>query len=180
MEKKRLVVFTDIGDTIIDEGTEVRNGEVVVHASCIPGARDVMRKLFASGYTIAMVADGLTQSFHNMMEQHQLTDVFSAWIISEEVGEDKPSPKMFEAAMRALSLKEEDKGRIIMVGNNVLRDMRGANRFGIRSVLMDWSDRRSFEPQLPEDVPTYRIHEPAALFELCERLNAELEGGDEP
>ena len=77
--------------------------------------------------------------------------------------------------MKAMGLGEADKGRIIMVGNNVIRDMRGANRFGIRSVLMDWSDRRSFEPQLPEDVPTYRIHTPAELFDLAEKLEGELE-----
>ena len=171
-EKKNLIIFTDIGDTIIDEGTEERdeNG-VVVWAECIPGARETTLRLYEAGYTIAMVADGLVKSFHNTMDQHGLSPVFSAWIISEAVGEEKPSAKMFEAAMEALGLTKADKSRIIMVGNNVARDMRGAGRFGIRSVLLDWSDRRSFEPQMPEDVPTYRIHTPEELFELAERLN---------
>ena len=173
---KKLIIFTDIGDTIIDEGTEVRDGnDIVLRAECIPGARETTLRLAEAGYTIVMVADGCSASFHNMMDQHGLSPVFGAWIISEEVGEDKPSPRMFEAAMKAMGLGEEDKGRIIMVGNNVIRDMRGANRFGIRSVLMDWSDRRSFEPQLPEDVPTYRIHTPAELFDLAEKLEGELE-----
>ncbi|MBQ9324262.1 MAG: HAD hydrolase-like protein [Clostridia bacterium] len=175
---KKLIIFTDIGDTIIDEGTEQRQGEVVIRAECIPGARETTLKLHDAGYTIAMVADGLTASFHNMMNLHGLSHVFSAWVISEEVGEDKPGAKMFETAMQRLSLTDADKDRIIMVGNNVIRDMRGANRFGIRSVLMDWSDRRSFEPQLPEDVPTYRIHTPSELFALAEKLNAELEAGE--
>ena len=175
-QKKKLIIFTDIGDTIIDEGTEVRDGnDIVLRADCIPGARETTLRLHEAGYTIVMVADGRSASFHNMMDLHGLSPVFGAWIISEEVGEDKPSPRMFEAAMKAMGLGEADKGRIIMVGNNVIRDMRGANRFGIRSVLMDWSDRRSFEPQLPEDVPTYRIHTPAELFDLAEKLEGELE-----
>ena len=172
---KKLIVFTDIGDTIIDEGTEVRDGkDIVTSAECIPGARETTLRLHEAGYTIVMVADGRSVSFRHMMDQHGLSPVFSAWIISEEVGEDKPSPRMFEAAMKAMGLTEADKNRIIMVGNNVIRDMRGANRFGIRSVLMDWSGRRSFEPQLPEDVPTYRIHTPEELFGLAERLEGEL------
>jgi putative hydrolase of the HAD superfamily len=77
--------------------------------------------------------------------------------------------------MQAMHLTEADKPRIIMVGNNVERDIRGANRFGIRSVLMDWSKRRPFDAELPEDKPDYVIHEPSELFALCERLNAELE-----
>ncbi len=178
--KKKLIIFTDIGDTIIDEGTEVRNEQgVVVHADCIPGARITARTLYENGYPIVMVADGLSASFRNLMNEHGLSDIFSAWIISEEVGEDKPSHRMFESAMQALSLTEKDRHRIIMVGNNVRRDIRGASRFGIRSVLIDWSSRRSFEPELPEDVPTWRIHTPEELFPLAELIESQLEAEDD-
>ena len=43
----------------------------------------------------------------------------------------------------------------------------------IRTVLLDWSSRRSFEPELPEDVPTYRIHRPEELIPLLKRLEEE-------
>ena len=174
-QKKRLIIMTDIGDTIIDESTEQpdENG-VVLRADCIPGAKETYLALHRAGFPILMVADGLVRSFHNTMEGNGLDGIFSAWIISEEVGEDKPSPKMFQAAMDALSFTEQDKGRIIMVGNNVKRDIRGANRFGIRSVLIDWSKRRPFDEELPEDHACYRIHTPEELFPLAEKLEAEL------
>lgn len=169
--KKRLIIFTDIGDTIIDEGTEVRNAQgVVIHADCIPGAKETYLRLYEKGYTIVMVADGLTQSFHNTMKENGLDHIFAAWIISEEVGEDKPSPRMFSAAMEALNLTEEDKSRVLMIGNNVSRDIRGANRFGLTSVLLDWSKRRPFDEELPEDHADERIHTPEELFSLAERL----------
>ena len=177
MEKgtKKLIIFTDIGDTVIDEGTEERNEEgTVVRAACIPGAKETYLALYEKGYTIVMVADGLTQSFRNTMELNGLSPVFSAWIISEAVGEDKPSPRMFDAAMRAMGLTEADKRRIIMVGNNVQRDVRGANRFGLTSVLIDWSKRRPFTEELPEDRADYRIHTPEELLPLAEKLEAAL------
>ena len=170
-EKKRLIIFTDIGDTIIDEGTEVRSAEdIVIHAECIPGARETYLRLYEAGYPIVMVADGLTPSFHNTMKEHGLDPIFAAWIISDAVGEDKPSPKMFSAAMDALGLTEKDKSRILMVGNNIIRDIRGANRFGLTSVLLDWSKRRPFREELPEDHPDFRIHRPEELFSLVEQL----------
>lgn len=174
--KKKLIIFTDIGDTVIDEGTEVRNenGDVV-SAVCIPGARETYLRLYEEGYTIVMVADGTTPSFHNTMEQHGMDHIFAAWIISDKIGEDKPSPKMFSAAMKALNLTEGDKKRVIMIGNNVKRDIRGANRFGIRSVLIDWSARRPYDEELPEDHFTYRIHSPEEFLPLVRRLEAELE-----
>ena len=74
-----------------------------------------------------------------------------------------------------IELSEEDKKRIIMIGNNVKRDIRGANRFGIRSVLIDWSARRPYVEELPEDHFTYRIHTPEEILPLVRRLEAELE-----
>ena len=173
-EKRTVILFTDIGDTIIDESTEIRNGEdVVTQAECIPGARETYLRLHQEGYRIAMVADGLDESFRNTMRQHGLAHIFDAWIISENVGEEKPAAAMFRAAMEAMGLNDADRGRILMIGNNVKRDIRGGNRFGIRTILLDWSARRSFEPELPEDVPTYRIHRPEELIVLTERLETE-------
>ena len=172
---KKLIIFTDIGDTIIDENTEVYKDEnIVVRADCIPGARETYLKLHALGYTIAMVADGRVLSFHNTMVQHGMDHIFAAKIISENIGEDKPSPKMFQAAMDALGLSEADKSRVIMVGNNVKRDVRGANGFGIRAVLIDWSKRRPFDEDSPIEHAAYRIHTPEELLPLVERLEAEL------
>lgn len=174
--KKKLIIFTDIGDTIVDETTEVRapGTELVERAACIPGAIETMRRLYDEGFVIVMVADGLVRSFQNTMTQNGLADIFSAWIISEQVGEHKPSPKMFQTAMDALHLTEQDKRRIIMVGNNVRRDILGANLFGIRSVLLTWSKRYPY-PIEDGMEPVYRIAEPSELIDLAYRLEAELE-----
>jgi len=174
-QEPRLILFTDVGDTIIDEGTEVRDKDgVVIHADCIPGARETYLALHAAGYSIVMVADGLVTSFANTMRENGLEDIFAARVISEAIGEEKPSRKMFDAAMKALGLDDGDKGRILMIGNNIARDIAGANRYGIRSVLLTWSPRRPFDPSSPDEVPTYRIAEPGELIPLLERLEEEL------
>ena len=174
--KPKLIIFTDIGDTIIDEGTEVRRVPcgVVYHAKCIPGAKETWLELHRRGYTIVMVADGLVESFHNTMKENGLYHIFSAETISETLRTEKPDAKMFQTAMDSLNLTEEDKSRVIMVGNNVKRDVAGANRFGIRSVLLTWSPRYQYEAETPEEAPTFRIHTPEELLPLAEKLNSEL------
>ena len=176
-DKKKLIIFTDIGDTVIDEGTEVRDvpGGVVKQAECLPGAREALLKLYKAGYMIVMVADGLEQSFRNTMDQHGLTHIFSAWSVSENVGCEKPCPAMFQTAMDLAGLKDSDKPRIIMVGNNIRKDIAGANRFGIRTVLMTWSPRYQYEPSAQEEVPDYRLDSPEQLFDLVERLETKEE-----
>ncbi len=175
---KQLIIFTDIGDTIIDEMTEVRKVPfgVVYSAKCIPGARETFLSLYEQGYTIVMVADGLERSFHNTMEENGLDHIFSEWVISEQIGVEKPNRLMFETAMKRMGLTEEDKCRVIMVGNNLSRDIVGANRFGIRSVHMCWSGRYPDSGSTPEEEPTWRIHEPAELLAIAEELEKQLEG----
>ncbi|MBQ8972563.1 MAG: HAD family hydrolase [Clostridia bacterium] len=172
MEPK-IIVFTDVGDTIIDEGTEVREVSegVVYHAKCIPGAKETMLELHRRGYTIAMVADGLVESFHNILGENGLLHIFSTEVISEALHSQKPAQDMFQTAMDRLGLTDADKRRVLMVGNNIERDVVGANRFGIRSVLLDWSPRYRYQPHNPEEIPEFRIHRPEELIELVESIN---------
>lgn len=176
MDKKKLIIFTDVGDTIVDEATEIRKVPfgVVYGADCIEGAKETMLELYRRGFTIVLVADGLAKSFHNTMEQNGLDHIFSHWVISEEVGAEKPQAIMFDTAMRLLGLTDADKGRVIMVGNNLSRDVVGANRYGIGSVHFCWSPRYPHEPSTPEEVPTYRIGTMPELLALAERLEREL------
>ena len=174
---KKLIVFIDSGDTLVNEGTEYRNEGSPIVQSCelIDGAKEMLLTLKERGYTIELVADGYTQSFDNSYGQHGLKNIFDARTISEEVGEKKPSQAMFETAMKLLHLTDEDKKRIIMVGNNLERDIVGANRFGITSVFINWRPRYPMEPKNEAEVPDYIIHKPRERLNLVEKLEAELE-----
>ncbi|QAY67277.1 HAD family hydrolase [Paenibacillus protaetiae] len=176
MSGKKLVLFLDSGDTIVDEGTETRDeAGIVIAANLIPGASEMVKTLYDRGYTLVLVADGDAQSFKNVFTQHGLYDYFTAMIYSENIKATKPSPRMFKAAAGAVELKEEDYSRIVMVGNNLSRDMKGANALGITSVFLSWTPRYPHEPADASERPAYTIREPLELLELAERLNAELE-----
>ena len=177
MDKKRLIIFIDSGDTLVDESSEIRKvpGGVVYEASLVPGAADALRELKAQGYRIALVADGLTESFYHSYGKDFPEMPFDVMAISEEVGEEKPSLKMFQRAMDLLGLADSDKSRILMVGNNIRRDIVGAKRFGIRSALMTWSTRYCMEPEGREETPEHRLKNPLELLGLAEKLERELE-----
>lgn len=175
MGPKELIIFFDCGDTIIDEGTEIRDeNEIVIKADLIPGADKMVKILAEKGYTLAIVADGMTQSFDNMLKQHGVYDYFSTLIYSENVGICKPDSRMFEAAIDELNLTEEDYNRIIMVGNNLSRDVKGANNMGIKSVFLDWTPRYPKTPADDSEIANYTISMPLELVDLVEKLESEL------
>lgn len=177
MERK-LIILIDSGDTLVDEGSEYRKegSQVVEHAELIDGAKETLRELKKRGFVIELVADGLVESFDHVYRQHNLEDIFTVRTISEELGKEKPASEMFQTAMDRLGLKEEDKKRIIMVGNNLKRDIVGANRFGITSVLVSWSPRYSMIPENEEEIPDYTISSIRELVELAERCDETLNG----
>ena len=174
--RKKLIIFIDSGDTLVDESSEVREtpGGIVMRANLIPGAEELLHKLRERGFTVALVADGLTESFYRSYCPYFGEMPFDAVVTSEEVGEEKPSPRMFQRAMDLLRLTDEDKNRILMAGNNLGRDICGANRFGIRSALMTWTPRYRMEPESSDEMPDYRVEEPLALLDLAEKLEMKL------
>jgi FMN phosphatase YigB (HAD superfamily) len=175
MSEKKLILFLDSGDTIIDESTEVRDESgIVIRANVIPGADQMLKSLYESGYTLVLVADGEAQSFKNMFIQLGIYDYFTAMIYSENIKALKPSARMFKAAAGAIELPEAEFGRVAMVGNNLSRDVKGANALGITSVFLSWTPRYPHDPADESERPDYTIAEPLALLELAERLNEEL------
>lgn len=172
---KELVIFIDSGDTLIDESTEVRDETgTVIHSELIDGAGETLAKLYESGYTIALVADGTKASFDNIYRENGLDYCFSAKAISGELKHEKPSEVMFHHAMKSLGLKENDKERIVMIGNNIKRDILGANRMGITSILLSYSPRYVMQPETEEEIPDYVISSPRELYGLIEQLELQV------
>ena len=175
---QKTIIFIDCGDTIVDERTQVYAGEPenspVLRADFIPGADEMIRSLYESGHDIVLVADGLVASFENILRENGLYPFFKAKIYSEAIGAGKPSGRMFCAAMGALELTEADKRRIIMVGNNLRRDIKGANAAGITSVFLDWTTRYPKQPRDESEVPDYTISWPLELLPLVEELDRKL------
>jgi phosphoglycolate phosphatase-like HAD superfamily hydrolase len=169
-------IFLDCGDTLIDERTEHKapGSEVVLSGDLIPGARSMVAALKAAGHRLVLVADGPRQSFVNLLGQHGLWDHFDAHIISEDIGALKPDARMFDAALAAMSLTRGDARHVVMVGNNLERDIRGANALGITSVLMAWSTLRARHAATGADHPDYRIPSPRELPVLIDSIELAL------
>ncbi len=93
----------------------------------------------------------------------ELVPYFEKIVISGDFGKGKPDSTIFEFALKQMAL---DKDEVIMVGDNLLTDILGANRTGIKSV---WINRH--EKVKNEVKPTYEITHLAELFPILEQLN---------
>ena len=167
----RALLF-DLGDTIMIEETEVKDAEGTTQsAELIPGVVQALRGFVARGHRLALVADSRPHTPPNVLRQHNVLALFETLAISENVGVEKPGARIFQAALDALEIAPTDYDRVVMVGNNLARDIVGANRLGLISVFFHWNDRRRSEPQTEEEEPDHTVTSVTELVALIERLD---------
>lgn len=169
-----LAICFDFGDTLCDEATEIKDADrTTLRADLIPGAAELLRELKRRGYRLALVADGRPGTYANVLGQHNVLRLFDVLTISEQVGCEKPDPRMFVTALEQLGIPKDAYGRTLMVGNHLERDVKGANRVGMISVWLDWAPRRSKVPADADEVPRYTIKQPLELLALVDKLEQE-------
>ena len=162
----------DLGDTLMVEETEVKDaGGTTLRAELVPGMAEALRGFKAAGCRLALVADSRPRTPENVLRQHGLYELFETLAVSEIVGVSKPDPGIFRAALDALGIPEADYGRVVMVGNNLERDIAGANRIGLISLFFHLNDRRRTQPITPDEVPRYTVASAAELSDLIARLD---------
>jgi putative hydrolase of the HAD superfamily len=164
-------LFFDLGDTLIIEASEVKNAEeTTLFANLIPGMAEALRNFKTQGHRLALVADSRPDTPPNVLRQHNLLDLFETLAISEVVGASKPDPLIFRVALDALNIEPKDYGRVVMVGNNLERDVVGSNQLGLISVFLHWNERRRTQPLTAEEQPRYTVHSAQELITLIEEL----------
>jgi len=96
----------------------------------------------------------------------ELIPYFDHIIISGTFGKGKPHPSIFEHAVSQLSINKDE---VLMVGDNLMTDILGANQVGIKSVWINRHDKPRNEV-----IPTFEISNLKELFTLLNSLKENL------
>ncbi len=113
------------------------------------GAEDTLAALKARGYRLIILSNWDSR-LRPLLHDLRLERFFEAFIISSEVGVEKPNPGIFECAERKLGLRAGD---ILHIGDSEHHDADGCMAVGWPILLVDPSGRKTREPflnSLPE------------------------------
>ncbi|TKC16310.1 HAD family hydrolase [Robertmurraya kyonggiensis] len=94
----------------------------------------------------------------------EIAPYFDEIVISGAFGRGKPDPTIFEHALQIMNVSKDE---AIMVGDNLMTDILGASRAGMKSV---WINRHDKERN--EVIPDYEIKHLEELIEILETLNS--------
>jgi YjjG family noncanonical pyrimidine nucleotidase len=128
-------------------------------AVLIEGAQAVVEAL-APVCRMAILTNGLKAVQHARLARSAIAPHIAELIISEEVGAAKPDPAIFVAAFERLG--NPPKQEVLMIGDSLSSDIRGAANFGLDSC---WYNPNA--ASRPADLPiTYEIQHLNELLPL--------------
>ena len=126
--------------------------------SLLPGAEELVRYL-AKKYPLTVVTNGFIEVQYEKFDKSGLRDCFSHIVLSEEVGCQKPNPRIYEAALRMNGVSAAE---AVMIGDSWNSDIQGAINAGIDQIWI----RKSKDP-LPEgQSATYLVHTLSDVMEI--------------
>jgi len=96
----------------------------------IPGALEALDTLGAR-FRLALITNGIPDVQRAKIDETGIADRFETIVVSGELGFGKPNPEIYHHTLRTLGVAPDE---AIMVGDNIRRDVQGAQAVGIRGV----------------------------------------------
>jgi len=132
------------------------------------GLVDVLRALHGGGSRLGLICNtGRTPGYamRRLLGSYGVLGFFQAVAFSNEEGVRKPNPEIFQRVLRRLGAAPAE---AVHVGDDLVADIAGAKRSGMRAVLV----RASYPSELPV-APDAHIRNLGELLPALERLEEE-------
>lgn len=105
-------------------------GSLISHAKVYKEALSFLEKCKKMGIPVCAVTDMLAVIQVRKIEALGLVDLIQFVVSSEEVGEEKPSHKIFLKALEKVKCSPEN---VVMIGDSHVKDICGAKKLGIKA-----------------------------------------------
>jgi putative hydrolase of the HAD superfamily len=104
-----------------------------------PNVEKTLKQLKKRGIKLAIVSDAPKMKAWMRLTAMKLDKYFDVVVALEDTGRLKPSTMPFKAALKNLKVKPEE---CLMVGDNPLRDIKGAKKLGMKTCLAKYGMRK--------------------------------------
>lgn len=153
----------DVSDPVVVGATMAFADEFMRYVSLDKDALDVLEKLYGK-YKLGLISNfAIPECGWKLLDKFGLKRFFDVAMISGEINQRKPSPEIFQRALKALGVKAS---MAIFVGDMLDLDVMGPKKVGMKTVLIN---RRPVEENAnakPDKVIT-RLSELLAVLEDC-------------
>jgi len=141
---------------------DTKTAYLVPYADTVP----TLLELRDMGYKLGVITDGIPVKQWEKLIRLGLKDMFHTVVITERTEHQKPSEKPFLKAAGNLNFSPED---CVMVGNRLDKDIEGARKAGMKTVLISKSGHPPQKPENRMQEPDYMIEDLKGIKLLLKR-----------
>lgn len=130
--------FDSIGFDFEGDALEVNEHYLSLLSQCgftVQGATELSEKLHKEGYDLYIITNGIAKTQESRLEKSGLLPYFSKVFVSESIGIPKPDKGFFDYVLE--NIPEKDKSRIIVIGDSLSSDIRGAENSELDSIWLN-------------------------------------------
>lgn len=131
------------GDAFASIGEPVNHGELFAEqfvalassSTCVmEQAVETLQFIKSLGINIGVITNGFTRLQFAKLEKNRLMDLIDYPVASQQAGAHKPSPIVFEFALKSANSSARNAWH---VGDHLVNDIEGAKKAGMKAVLFD-------------------------------------------
>jgi HAD superfamily hydrolase (TIGR01549 family) len=159
---KKLGYKFDASNPVVTGATKAFAEEFMHYVSLDAEAHDVLQKLHEK-YKLGLVSNfAIPECGWKLLNKFDLREYFDIVIISGEVNRRKPSPEIFEKALKALNVNAS---KAVFVGDMLDLDIMGPKSVGMKTILIK---RRPIEnADIKPDRVINHLYELLSVLEDC-------------
>ncbi len=119
--------------------------EILKYNELVDGALDLLNYLKSKGYKMHIISNGFQEVTERKCILSGISDFFETITSADSVNIRKPRPEIFEYS---LNLAKAEKPESILIGDDWIADVKGAQNFGIDVIFFDVLDENPLEERL--------------------------------
>ena len=119
--------------------------EILKYNELVDGAFDLLNYLKTKNYKMHIISNGFQEVTERKCILSGIADYFETITSADSVGVRKPRPEIFQYS---LDLAKAEKSESILIGDDWIADVKGAQNFGIDVIFFDVLDENPLEEGL--------------------------------
>lgn len=139
----------DISDPVVAGATSEFCEEFMKFVRIDDDAESMLKSLHGK-YKLGLVSNfAIPECVHKLLKASQLDGFFDVIVISGAINKRKPSPEIFQSALKMLSVTAEE---TVFVGDTIDADIEGPKAVGMKAIYIERRPQKESEKYCPDQV----------------------------
>jgi putative hydrolase of the HAD superfamily len=100
-----------------------------------PGALELLQDLRSAGFRLGLISN-FDLRLYEILKHVRILDLFEHIVVSSQMGADKPSPRIFEEALRRFQVEPAE---LLHVGDDKVADGQGPRAVGMQTFILGFA-----------------------------------------